>query len=46
MLSQLPKDMNFYIGSNHFKEDCSQRDLQISSLLLIKFSRDGQCKQT
>ena len=44
---QLPKDKSFYICSNHFKEDCFQRDLQVSNpiiverfslLLLIKFS--------
>ena len=33
---QLPKDKNFYIGSNHFKEDCFQRDLQISNSIFVK----------
>ena len=33
---QLPKDKNFYIGSNHFKEDCFQRDLQISNSIFVE----------
>ena len=33
---QLPKDKNFYIDSNHFKEDCFQRDFQISNSMFVE----------
>ena len=33
---QVPKDKSFYICSKHFKEDCFQRDLQVSSSIFVK----------
>ena len=33
---QVPKYKSFYICSNHFKEDCFQRDLQVSSSIFVK----------
>jgi len=37
---KLPRDENFFICSNHFEEDCFQRDLKVSRFSFFSFYQD------